>query len=69
MSHWALVVADYQREYQKDQHALAGLSLEEFLRLLRGLSKYSRFAEAWREAPKHMHDPADRAALIEAARR
>ena len=69
MAHWPLVVADYRREYRMDNHALAGLSLQEFLWLLRGLSDKSRFARSWRDAPKHMHDPADRAALIEAARR
>jgi len=48
---------------------LAALSLQEFLWLLRGLSTRSRFMQTYADTPKHMHDPADRAALIAAARR
>ena len=48
---------------------LAGLSLSEFLWLLQGLSKHSRFRMALDAKPKTLHDPADRAAVIAAARR
>lgn len=69
MGHWPLVIADYRREYHMDGAALAGLSLDEFLWLLRGLSQRARFVQAWTDTPRHMHDPEDRAALIAAARR
>lgn len=69
LTHWPLVLADFRRDYQMDGDTLAGLSLQEFLWLLRGLSSRSRFMQAYHDAPKHMHDPADRAALIAAARR
>lgn len=69
MDHWALVLSDFRREYRLDGTGLAGLTLQEFLWLLRGLSLRSRFLQTYREAPKHMHDPEDRAALIAAARR
>lgn len=48
---------------------LATLSLREFHWLLQGLSSRSRFRRAWNDKPKTLHDPADRAALIAAARR
>lgn len=48
---------------------LSALSLNEFLWLLQGLSKHSRFICAWNEKPKTLHDPADRAALVASARR
>jgi len=48
---------------------LAGMDLDEFMWLLQGLSRNSRFNRAWRDQPKHMHDPDERAALIAAARR
>lgn len=48
---------------------LAGMPLDEFLWLLQGLSKHSRWQQAWADKPKTLHDPADRAALIAAARR
>jgi hypothetical protein len=66
---WALVVSDYRREYHMAGDELAALSLREFLWLLQGLSKHSRFQAAWRDQPKNLHDPDDRAALIAAARR
>lgn len=69
MGHWPLVLADFRREYQVSGAVLAALSLQEFLWLLRGLSTRSRFMQTYADAPKHMHDPADRAALIAAARR
>jgi len=69
MDNWPLVVADYRREYHMDPRALACLSLQEFLWLLRGLSHRARFTRAYADAPKHLHDPADRAAVIAAARR
>lgn len=69
MGQWPLVVADYRREYGMDPAELAALTLDHFLWLLRGLSHRSRFTRAWSDAPKHMHDPNDRARLIEAARR
>lgn len=69
MGQWPLVIADYRREYHMDSAALARLSLQEFLWLLRGLSHRARFIRAWQDSPKHMHDPEDRAALIAAARR
>lgn len=69
MGHWPLVIADFRREYHMAGHHLAALSLREFLWLLRGLSSRSRFMQTYREAPKHLHDPADREALIAVARR
>lgn len=48
---------------------LAELSLDEFLWLLQGLSGDSRFQRAWADKPKTLHDPADRAAVVAAARR
>lgn len=69
LGRWPLVLADFRREYQLDGDALARLSLQEFLWLLRGLSSRSRFMQTYGDTPKHMHDPADRAALIAAARR
>lgn len=62
-------MADYRREYRLGSADLATLSLREFLWLLQGLSKHSRFQQAWHDAPKRMNDPADRAALVAAARR
>ena len=69
MGHWPLVLADFRREYHMSGADLAALSLQEFLWLLRGLSTRSRFMQTYADTPKHMHDPADRAALIAAARR
>lgn len=48
---------------------LVGLSTDEFLWLLQGLSKHSRFHAAWQDAPKNLYDPADIAAVRAAARR
>jgi hypothetical protein len=48
---------------------LAGISLPEFQWLIQGLSKHSRFQQAWSDAPKHLYDPADIAAVRAAARR
>jgi hypothetical protein len=62
-------VSDYRREYGISSDELAGLPVTEFLWLLQGLSRNSRFQRAWSEKPKTLHDPADRAALIAAARR
>lgn len=69
MGRWSLVVADFRREYGMDPDALAALDVDHFRWLLTGLSDRSRFRTAWSKAPKHMHDPNDRAALIAAARR
>lgn len=66
---WALVVSDFAREYGRDCDQLAAMDFHEFLWLLQGLSKNSRFARAWHDQPKTLHDPSDRAALIAAARR
>lgn len=66
---WALIVADFRREYGVPGAELAALSLDEFQWLLSGLSSKSRFLRAWADQPKTLHDPADRAALIAAARR
>lgn len=62
-------MADFRREYRIPPRELAALSLNDFLWLLQGLSKHSRFMYAWTEKPKTLHDPADRAALVAAARR
>lgn len=62
-------MSDYRREYHMPSDELAGLSLDEFLWLLQGLSKNSRYMKAWADQPKTLHDPADRAAVIAAARR
>ena len=66
---WALIVADFRREYAADTDALAGMSLPEFMWLLQGLSDKARFRTAWHDEPKHMHDPEDRARITAAARR
>ena len=66
---WPLVVSDYRREYAMGTDELAGLSLDEFMWLLQGLSSRSRFQRAWSDRPTTLHDPADRAAVIAAARR
>jgi hypothetical protein len=62
-------VADYRREYGMSGDQLARLSLDEFMWLMQGLSKNSRFQMAWHDHPKTLHDPAERAALVAAARR
>jgi len=62
-------VADFRREYQVSGTELAALPMCEFRWLLQGLSDRSRFVRAWDAQPKHLHDPADRAAIIAAARR
>lgn len=64
---WALIVADYRREYGMRTDELARLSLPEFLWHLQGLSEHSVFLHAWRKQPKVLH-PDERAALIAAAR-
>jgi len=62
-------VSDYRREYQMSASELAALSRDEFMWLLQGLSKNSRFQHAWADQPKTLHDAADRAALRAAALR
>lgn len=62
-------MSDYRREYQVSADELAAMSLNEFMWLLQGLSKHSRFQRAWADQPKTLHDPADRAAITAAARR
>ena len=62
-------MADYRREYGMSADQLAALSAEEFRWLLTGLSEHSRFAQAWRDAPKNLYDQADIAAVTAAARR
>lgn len=70
MAHrWALIVADYRREYHMGSDELAALSVDEFRTLLQGLSERSRFGRAWSDRPKTLHDPEERAALVAAARR
>jgi len=66
---WPLIVSDYRREYGMDSTELSGLSLDEFMWLLQGLSDRSRFQRELSRRPKTLHDPGDRAALIAAARR
>lgn len=48
---------------------LVAATFQEFMWLLQGLSERSRFNRAWADQPKTLHDPAERAALIAAARR
>jgi len=62
-------VSDYRREYGMSCADLAAIGLHEFKWLLQGLSGQSRFAQAWSDAPVTLYDPADRAAVIAAARR
>lgn len=45
------------------------MSRDEFRLLLQGLSEKSRYWTAWRQAPKHLYDPNDIAAVRAAARR
>lgn len=67
MRHWALVVADWSREYPNRD--LATESFPGFMWHLQGLSKHSRFMAAWHDAPKNLYNPADIAAVTAAARR
>lgn len=62
-------MADFRREYGMSCADLAGIGIHEFQWLLGGLSGDSRFVQAWQDAPTTLHDPADRAALVAAARR
>lgn len=62
-------MADFRREYSVTADELAAMTLPDFMWLLQGLSDESRFRTAWHDEPKHVHDPADRAAIIAAARR
>lgn len=62
-------MADYRREYQMTGDELGALDLSEFLWLLQGLSKNSRFQRAWQDAPKHVYDDADIDAIKAAAKR
>lgn len=62
-------MADFRREYGMSCADLAAIGIHEFQWLLAGLSGDSRFAHAWRDEPTTLHDPADRAALVAAARR
>lgn len=48
---------------------LAGLSLNEFLWHVQGLSEHSRFLHAWGRKPKRLYDAADREAVKAAALR
>lgn len=66
---WALIVADFRREYHMPGAELARLSVDDFRLLIKGLSEHARFPKAWADEPKTLHDPAERAALIAAARR
>lgn len=61
--HWALIVADYRREYDLPPDGLATLDLDEFLWLLRGLSPQARYMKAWRDAPRNVYTDADIAAV------
>lgn len=69
VSHWALIVADFQREYQIGADELARMPANRFRWLLSGLSDRSRFRQAWTNEPKHVYDPADIEAVRAAARR
>ena len=66
---WALIVADFRREYHLSPDQLGAMSLQEFSWLLQGLSEHSRVSNAWAEAPKNVYDPAQIAAIRAAARR
>jgi hypothetical protein len=66
---WALIVSDYRREYGMSGDDLASVDVHEFMWLLQGLSKNSRFQRAWADAPKTLHNPDDRAAIRAAAMR
>lgn len=66
---WALVVADFRREYGMDADELAELPFLDFQWLLQGLSKHARFLTAWAKAPKHVYDRDEIAAITAAARR
>ena len=66
---WALVAGDFAREYGVERHGMARMSVDEFMWRVRGLSAESRTLQAWADEPKNLHDPADRAAIIAAARR
>ena len=69
LANWSLVVADFHREYGVDSDALRAMSSLDFHLRLGALSSRSRFLAAWDRQPKHLHDPAERAALMAAARR
>jgi hypothetical protein len=62
-------VADFRREYGITPDELAAMGLPDFHMYVRGLSRHSTFLQAWSNAPKHLYDPADVAAVTAAARR
>lgn len=66
---WALLVSDFRREYRASGDELAGMSLDEFLWLLQGLSDDSRFRLAWDREPKHVYAQSDIEAIKARARR
>lgn len=69
MRRWALVVADFRREYAMDATELAGLSVAHFGLLVQGLSDRSRFRRTWADEPRNLYDPDEIAAVKAAARR
>lgn len=62
-------MSDFRREYAVSSADLVDMSLDEFMWLLQGLSHRSRFQRELADRPKTLHDPAERAELIAAARR
>lgn len=62
-------MSDFRREYQIQPDELAVMSLPDFRMYVTGLSRHSRFQQAWAKAPKHLYDPADIAAVKAAAMR
>lgn len=61
-------MSDFRREYGMAGADLARIDVHEFRWLLNGLSEASRFARAWSDEPKHLYDPAERAAVLARAR-
>lgn len=52
-------MADFRREYHVPEAELRAMGLDEFMRLLQGLSSRARFPEAWEKSPKHLYDRSD----------
>lgn len=69
MSRWPLLVADFRREYGVSAQELARMALDEFLWLMQGLSRQSRFVKAYADRPRTLYSPDDIKAVHAAARR
>jgi hypothetical protein len=67
--HWALIVADFRREYGITEDALAQMGWRSFRTHLIGLTGDSRYWDAYRRAPRLVTDPGEIASITAAMRR